>query len=57
MDEYKRPEAHGSPSEKAREALGEKINRPSKTPPPFPEKPSESNEPSARAVEDEVDDL
>jgi hypothetical protein len=57
MDEMEKPDAHGSPSEKARKALGEKLNRPAKPPPTFPGKKAEKNEPLARRVTDEVDDL
>ncbi|HMJ05796.1 MAG TPA: hypothetical protein VK474_06025 [Chthoniobacterales bacterium] len=51
-----KPAAHGMPGEKARKALGEKLNRPSKPPPPFPSRKEEEKEP-ARRVADEVDDL
>lgn len=57
MDEMEKPDAHGSPSEKAQKALGEKLNRPAKPPPTFPGKKVEKNEPLARRVKDEVDDL
>ncbi|MBA3385056.1 MAG: hypothetical protein H0T95_00255 [Chthoniobacterales bacterium] len=57
MDEMEKPEAHGSPSEKARKSLGEKLNRPAKPPPTFPGKKAEKNDPLARRVTDEVDDL
>ena len=57
MDEMEKPDAHGSPGEKARKALGEKLNRPAKPPPTFPGGEIEKNEPLARRVTDEVDDL
>jgi len=58
MDEaIEKPAADGSPSEKARKSLGEKLNRPAKPPPTFPGKEIEKNEPLARRVTDEVDDL
>ncbi|MBA2623365.1 MAG: hypothetical protein H0U88_07075 [Chthoniobacterales bacterium] len=47
----------GSPSEKARKSLGEKLNRPAKPPPTFPGKEIEKEEPLARRVTDEVEDL
>ncbi|HEX8280494.1 MAG TPA: hypothetical protein VF551_03885 [Chthoniobacterales bacterium] len=52
-----KPEAHGSPTEKAQKVLGEKLNRPAKPPPTFPDKKVEKNEPLARRVTDEVNDL
>lgn len=57
MDEIEKPEAHGSPEEKAKESLGEKLNRPAKPPPTFPGGKAEKGEPLARRVTDEVDDL
>ncbi len=47
----------GTPSEKAQKSLGEKLNRPAKPPPTFPEKKVEKDKPLARRVTDEVDDL
>ncbi len=52
-----KPDAHGSPSEKAKKALGEKLNRPAKPPPTLPGGTLEKNDPPARRVTDEVDDL
>ena len=57
MDEMEKPEVQGSPGEKAQKILGEKLNRPAKSPPTFPGKEIEKNEPLARRVTDEVDDL
>lgn len=57
MDEMEKPDAHGSPSQKAQKSLGEKLNRPAKPPPTFPGKELKKNEPLARRVTDEVDDL
>ncbi len=57
MDEIEKPETHGSPSEKARKSLGEKLNRPAKPPPTLPGRKIERNEPPARRVSEEVDDL
>jgi hypothetical protein len=57
MEEMEKPDTHGSPSEKAREALGEKLNRPAKPPPTFPGKEIAKNDPPARRVREEVDDL
>ena len=57
MDEMEKPETQGSPAEKARKSLGEKLNRPAKPPPTFPGKKVERDEPPARRVTDEVDDL
>jgi len=57
MDEMEKPDVQGLPSEKARAALGEKLNRPAKPPPTFPGKEAGKNEPLARRVTDEVDDL
>jgi hypothetical protein len=57
MDQMEKPDAHGSPEEKARKSLGNKLNRPAKPPPTFPGKKAEKNEPLARRVTDEVDDL
>jgi hypothetical protein len=62
-----KPDAHGSPGEKAQKALGEKLNRPAKPPPTMPGKKAEKRDPSstrlhedkdvARNVSDEVDEL
>lgn len=57
MDEMEKPEEHGSPAEKARKSLGEKLNRPAKPPPTFPGKEIEKKDPPARRITDEVDDL
>ncbi len=58
MDEMEKSNPHGgSPSEKARKSLGEKLNRPAKPPPTFPGKEIEKEEPLARRVTDEVEDL
>ncbi len=57
MNEMEKPDAHGMPDEKARKALAEKLNRPAKPPPTFPGREIEKNEPPARRVTDEVDDL
>ena len=57
MDDMEKPEAHGSPEEKAQKSLGEKLNRPAKPPPTFPGGKVEKGEPLARRVTDEVDDL
>ncbi len=57
MDEMEKPEAHGSPGQKARASLGEKLNRPSKPPPTLPDKAMEKNDPPARRTTDEVHDL
>jgi len=57
VDEMEKPETHGSPSHKAQKSLGDKLNRPAKPPPTFPGKKVEKEEPLARRVSDEVDDL
>ncbi|MDQ6625484.1 MAG: hypothetical protein M3Y69_04990 [Verrucomicrobiota bacterium] len=57
MDPIEKPDAHGSPAEKARKSLGDKLNRPVKPPPTLPGKEAAKNEPLARRVTDEVDDL
>ena len=58
MDEMEKSNPHGgSPSEKARKSLGEKLNRPAKPPPTFPGKEIEKEEPLARRVTDEVENL
>ncbi|MGI9087023.1 MAG: hypothetical protein ACR2HH_04655 [Chthoniobacterales bacterium] len=57
MEGMEETDAHGSPGEKARKSLGEKLNRPSKPPPKFPGDANENPEPPARRVADEVDDL
>jgi hypothetical protein len=56
-DGMEKPEVHGSPSQKARKILGEKLNRPAKPPPPLPGRKKSEREPPARRVADEVDDL
>ena len=57
MDEMEKTDRHGSPGEKAREALGEKLNRPPKQPPTFPGRGITKNDPPARRTSEEVDDL
>ncbi|MFL6541098.1 MAG: hypothetical protein ACJ8HU_10055 [Chthoniobacterales bacterium] len=57
MDEMEKPEAHGSPEEKAQKSLGEQLNRPAKPPPTFPGAKAEKGETLARRVTDEVNDL
>ncbi len=58
MSNPEKPEAHGpSPSAKAHDALGEKLNRPPKPPPTFPGGEIEKNEPPARRTNEEVNDL
>jgi hypothetical protein len=57
MKEMEKTDTHGSPSEKARESLGEKLNRPAKPPPTFPGREIGTNDPPARRVDEEVDDL
>ena len=58
MAEMEKPDASGpSPGEKAQKALGKKLNRPAKPPPTMPGRKAEKNEPLARRVTDEVDDL
>lgn len=47
----------GAPDEKAKHALGEKLNRPAKEPPTFPGHEIEKNDPPARRTSEEVDDL
>jgi hypothetical protein len=47
----KKPDARGpSPSEKARKALGEKLNRPSKPPPAPDDLPPPSRPPPRRPI-------
>ncbi len=58
MAEMEKPNARGPrPSEKAQKALGKKLNRPAKPPPTMPGKKAEKNEPLARRVTDEVDEI
>jgi hypothetical protein len=58
MRKQEKPNARGpSPGDKAQKALGNKLNRPAKPPPTMPGKKAEKNEPLARRVTDEVDDL
>ncbi|CAN5614602.1 hypothetical protein BH20VER1_BH20VER1_16150 [soil metagenome] len=58
MVEPEKPSAPGpSAGEKAQKALGKKLNRPAKPPPTMPGKKVAKNEPLARRVTDEVDDL
>ena len=58
MPKMEKPNARGpTPGEKAQKALGEKLNRPAKPPPTMPERKAKKNEPLARRVTDEVDDL
>lgn len=58
MPKMEKPNARGpTPGEKAQKALGNKLNRPAKPPPTMPGKKAEKNEPLARRVTDEVDDV
>ncbi len=57
MDANEKPEVSGSPGEKAKAVLGEKLNRPSKEPPPLPGSEGDQVTPPARRPEDEVRDL
>jgi hypothetical protein len=58
MAKLEKPNARGpSAGEKAQVALGKKLNRPAKPPPTMPGKKAEKNEPRARRVSEEVDDL
>lgn len=58
MPKQEKPNARGpSAGEKAQKALGPKLNRPAKPPPTMPGKKVEKNEPLARRVTDEVNDL
>ena len=58
MAKMEKPKTRGpSAGEKAQKALGKKLNRPAKPPPTMPGKKAEKNEPLARRVTDEVDDL
>jgi hypothetical protein len=58
MAEMEKPNARGpSPGNKAQKALGNKLNRPAKPPPTMPGRKAKKNEPLARRVTDEVDDL
>lgn len=58
MAELEKPDARGpSAGEKAQKALGRKLNRPAKPPPTMPGRKVIKNEPPARRVTDEVDDL
>ena len=58
MRKEEKPNARGpSPGEKAQKALGPKLNRPAKPPPTMPGKEVEQNEPLARRVTDEVNDV
>ena len=58
MAKLEKPNARGpAASEKARNALGKKLNRPAKPPPTVPGRKAKKNEPLARRVTDEVDDL
>ena len=56
-DGMEKPDVHGSPSQKARKVLGDKLNRPSKPPPPFRTAKKKKTEPPSRRVADEVEDL
>ncbi|MBA3962385.1 MAG: hypothetical protein H0X40_10850 [Chthoniobacterales bacterium] len=49
----KKPEAHGTPSQKAKKALGDKLNRPSKPPPSPNELPLKRNPPPSRPIRGE----
>ena len=58
MPKMEKPNARGHrPADKARKALGKKLNRPAKPPPTMPGKKAKKNEPLARRVTDEVHDL
>ena len=58
MSPIEKPDTPGSPGEKAEKALGEKLNRPTKPSPPMPDgRKAAGNEPAARRVTDEVNDL
>jgi hypothetical protein len=58
MAKMDKPDARGpSAGEKAQKALGPKLNRPAKPPPTMPGRKAKKNEPLARRVTDEVDDL
>ena len=58
MAEMEKPNARGpSAGNKAQKALGNKLNRPAKPPPTMPGRKAKKNEPLARRVTDEVDDL
>ena len=58
MSKMEKPNARGpTPGEKARKALGNKLNRPAKPPPTMPGKKTNKNEPLARRTTDEVHDL
>lgn len=58
MAGIRKPNVRGpAPSEKAQKALGEKLNRPAKPPPPIPRGKIGQNDPPARRVKDEVEDL
>lgn len=58
MAKLEKPNARGpAASEKAQKALGKKLNRPAKPPPTMPGRKAKKNEPLARRVTDEVDDL
>lgn len=58
MPKMEKPNARGpTPGEKAQKALGNKLNRPAKPPPTMPGRKAEKNEPLARRVTDEVDEL
>ena len=58
MARMEKPNARGpKPADKAQKALGKKLNRPAKQPPTMPGRKISKNEPLARRVTDEVDDL
>ena len=58
MPKMEKPNARGpTPGEKAQKALGKKLNRPAKPPPTMPGRKATKNEPLARRVTDEVDEL
>ena len=58
MAKMEKPKASGpTPGEKAQKSLGKKLNRPAKPPPTMPGRKAEKNEPLARRVTDEVNDL
>ena len=58
MANMEKPNSRGpTPGEKAQKALGKKLNRPAKPTPTMPGRKAEKNEPLARRVTDEVNDL
>ena len=58
MPSNEKPDASGHrPGDKAKKALGNKLNRPAKPPPTMPGRKAKKNEPLARRTTDEVHDL